>query len=112
MQPRTGGELDKVYKILYYSCRVSKRIGGAVEIYTTSQARANLFKLVEHTVDSHEPIYIVGKHNKAVLLSEEDYRAIIETLYISSIPGMKDSILKASKEPLEKYSDEIDWDNV
>jgi len=83
-----------------------------MEIYSTSQARANLFKLVEHTAVSHDPIYIVGKHNKAVLLSEEDYRAMLETLYIISIPGMKDSLLKARKEPLEKFSDEIDWDNV
>lgn len=83
-----------------------------MEIYTTSQARTNLFKLVEHTAKSHDPIYIVGKHNKAVLISEEDYRAIIETLYISSIPGMKESILTASKDAVENFSDNIDWDNV
>ena len=83
-----------------------------MEIYTTSQARANLFKLMEHAVESHDPVYIVGKHNKAVLISEEDYRALIETLYISSIPGMKDSILSASKEPIENFSDKIDWDDV
>lgn len=83
-----------------------------MEIYTTSQARANLFKLVEHTNDTHDPVYIVGKHNKAVLLAEEDYRAMLETLYITSIPGMKESILKASKDPLDEFSDKIDWDNV
>ena len=83
-----------------------------MEIYTTSQARANLFKLLEYTVESHEPVYIVGKNKKGVLISEEDYRAMVETLYISSIPGMKDSILSASKESLEDFSDKIDWDNV
>ena len=83
-----------------------------MEIYTTSQARANLFKLVEHAAQSHEPVYIVGKHNKTVLISEEDYRAMIETLYLVSIPGMKDSILNSSQEPLESFSDKIDWDNV
>jgi prevent-host-death family protein len=83
-----------------------------MEIYTTSQARANLFKLVEHIAEAHDPIYIVGKHNKAVLISEEDYRAMVETLYISSIPGMKESILSASQEPIESFSDKIDWDHV
>lgn len=83
-----------------------------MEIYTTSQARANLFKLVENTSHSHEPVYIVGKSNKAVLISEEDYRAMVETLYLVSIPGMKESILEASKEPLENFSDKLDWDDV
>lgn len=83
-----------------------------MEIYTTSQARSNLFKLIDHAAEVHDPIYIVGKHNKAVLIAEEDYRAMVETLYLSSIPGMKDSILNASKEPIENFSDKIDWDNV
>lgn len=83
-----------------------------VDIYTTSQARANLFKLVESTARSHAPVYIVGKKHKSVLISEEDYRAMIETLYLTSIPGMKDSILNASQGPIETYSDTIDWDDV
>lgn len=83
-----------------------------MEIYTTSQARTNLFKLIEHITQSHDPVYIVGKQNKAVLISEEDYRAMIETLSICSIPGMKDSIINASKEPIENFYDKIDWDNV
>ncbi|MBM3610241.1 MAG: type II toxin-antitoxin system Phd/YefM family antitoxin [Alphaproteobacteria bacterium] len=80
--------------------------------YTPTQARANLFKLMEETNQSHNPIYILGKNNKAVLLSEEDYRSMIETLYIMSIPGMKDSILNASKASLSDFSESIDWDNV
>jgi len=83
-----------------------------MDIYTTSQARSNLFKLVEHTANSHDPIYIVGKHNQAVLISAEDYRAIMETLYITSIPGMRESILSSAQEPIEEFSDKIDWDNV
>lgn len=79
-----------------------------MDIYTTSQARANLFKIIDHAVQFHDPIYIIGKKNKkAVLLAEEDYRALDETLYLTSIPGMKDSILKASKEPLETFSDKV-----
>jgi len=83
-----------------------------MEIYTTSQARANLFQLVDHAAESHNPVYIVGKKNKVVLIDEKDYQALIETLYIASIPGMKESILKARNEPIETYSDKIDWDNV
>lgn len=83
-----------------------------MEIYTTSQARANLFKLVEMSNETHEPIYIIGKKNKSVLISEEDYRAMAETLHLTSIPKMKESILKESKQPLETFSESIDWENV
>ena len=86
--------------ILKWLCRV----------FSISQARANLFKLIERTAESHDPVYIVGKTNKAVLISEEDYRAMVETLYLTSIPGMKESIIEASKEPLENFSDKIDGD--
>ena len=51
-----------------------------MEIYTTSQARANLFKLVDHAAHSHDPVYIVGNNHKAVLIAEEDYKALLETL--------------------------------
>ena len=83
-----------------------------MEIYTTNQARSNLFKIVEHASQSHEPVYIVGKQNKAVLICEEDYRAMIETLYITSIPGMKESILSAAKEPLENFQETINWNDL
>ena len=83
-----------------------------MEIYTTSQARAELFKLVKYTNKAHDPVFIIGKKDKAVLISEEDYRSMLETLHITSVPGLKESILKASKEPLEEFSESIDWDNV
>ncbi len=83
-----------------------------MNMYTTSQARANLFKIIDHASGAHEPIYIIGKKNKVVLIAEEDYRAMAETLYITSVPGLKDSILKASKEPIENFSDEINFDDV
>ena len=79
-----------------------------MEIYTTSQARQELFKLVDSTSETHDPIYIVGKRNKAVLISEDDYRAMVETLYITSVPGMKESIIKAQKEPIKNFSEKID----
>jgi antitoxin YefM len=83
-----------------------------MQIYTPTQARTNLFKLMVQTNQSHSPVYIVGKNSKSVLISEEDYRSMVETLYITSIPGMKESILNASKEPLKNFAEKIDWDNV
>lgn len=83
-----------------------------MEFYNTSQARNNLFKIIDHVVASHEPTYIVGKQNKVVMIAEEDYRSLMETLHIISVPGLKESILEASKEPIEEFSETIDWENV
>lgn len=83
-----------------------------MELYTTSQARANLFKIVDYAAESHNPVYIVNKKHKTVLISEEDYRSLLETLHITSIPGMTESILAASREPLENFSDTLDWEDV
>jgi antitoxin YefM len=83
-----------------------------MEIYSTSQARENLFKLVDLVSTSHAPVYVVGKRNKAVLLSDETYRSLMETIYLTSIPGMKESILEGRKETLENFSTEIDWDDI
>lgn len=74
-----------------------------VTIYTSTQARAKLFNLIDETNETHEPIYIKGKRNNAVIISEKDYEGLQETLAIYSIPGLVESILEASKEPLEKF---------
>lgn len=79
-----------------------------MEIYTTSQARNDLFKLVDSINQNHEPVYIVGKRNKAVLISEEDYRAMKETLHIMSVQGLKKSIIEMHNKPLDEYSENID----
>jgi len=76
---------------------------------TASRARAQLYKLVDLAARSHEPIQITGKRNNAVLVSEEDWRAIQETLYLVSIPGMRESIRKGLKTPLKKCSPNLDW---
>ena len=76
---------------------------------TASQARAQLYKLVDRTADSHEPVQITGKRNNAVLISEEDWRSIQETLYLLSMPGMRESIRKGLKAPLKKCSPHLDW---
>ena len=75
-------------------------------IYTSTQARAKLFHLIDETNQTHEPIYIKGKRNDAVIISKEDYEGLQESLYIYSVPGLVESILEASKEPLEEC---VEW---
>lgn len=76
---------------------------------TASKARAMLYKLLDKTATSHEPIQITGKRNNAILICEEDWKAINETLYLLSIPKMRDSIRKGLKTPLKECSRELDW---
>lgn len=74
-----------------------------------SKARSNLYRLIDETAISHEPILIAGKRSSAVLVSEEDWRAIQETLYLLSIPGMRASIRKGMKTPVEKCIKALRW---
>ena len=67
-----------------------------------TQARSNLYKLLDQAAESHEPIQITGKRSSAILISEEDWRSIQETLYLVSIPGMRESIRKGMALPLSK----------
>ena len=67
-----------------------------------SQAKIKLYELLDKTAESHKPIQIIGKRHNAVLLGEDDWRAIQETLYLLSIPGMKKSIQQGLKTPLKK----------
>ena len=76
---------------------------------TASDARSNLYKLIDQTNESHEPVLISGKRNNAVLISEEDWEAIQETLYLTSIPGMRESILEGMKEPVSECDSGINW---
>ncbi|MDP3442726.1 MAG: type II toxin-antitoxin system Phd/YefM family antitoxin [Ignavibacteria bacterium] len=78
-------------------------------VLTASDARSNLYKLIDQTNESHEPVIITGKRNNAVLVSEDDWKSIQETLYLTSIPGMKESIVAGMKEPLSKSLKKIDW---
>lgn len=59
---------------------------------TATEARSNLYRLIDETAESPQPIVIMGKRNKAVLVAEEDWAAIQETLYLLSVPGMRESI--------------------
>ncbi len=76
---------------------------------TATKARSNLYKLIDETAKDSEPIYISGKRNNAVLLSEDDWRAVEETLYLLSIPKMRESIIKGMKTPVDKCSDKLIW---
>jgi len=76
---------------------------------TATIARKQLYSLMDDVADSHEPIHITGKRHSAVLVSADDWRAIEETLFLESIPGMKDSIIKGLKMPIEKCEKELDW---
>jgi antitoxin YefM len=74
-----------------------------------TQARSKLYQLLDETAQSHEPIQITGRRSNAVLVSEEDWRSIQETLYLLSIPGMRDSIRKGMAEPLGQTSTSPGW---
>lgn len=76
---------------------------------TATEARRQLYSLLDDVANSHEPIQIAGRRNSAVLLSEDDWRSVQETLYLASIPGMRDSIRKGLKIPIEKCARELDW---
>lgn len=78
-------------------------------VLTASQARANLYRLIDETALSHEPIVIAGKRSSAVLVSQDDWKAIQETLHLLAIPGMRKSIIDGMSEPLAKSAKEIRW---
>lgn len=72
-------------------------------------ARDQLYKLVDSAADSHEPIFITGKRHNAVLLNEDDWRAIQETLYLLSIPGMRESLVETKQADDSEFKEELDW---
>ena len=74
-----------------------------------TEARARLYSLIDETNSTHDPVQITGKRGNAVLVSEADWKAIQETLYLVSIPGMRDSIVDGMQEPLSKSSKKLDW---
>jgi len=80
-----------------------------MQTITASEARANLYRLINETAESHQPIAITGKRTNAVLLSSEDWSAIQETLYLLSVPGMRESIIAGMSASTEECSKELDW---
>ncbi|MGB3683462.1 MAG: type II toxin-antitoxin system Phd/YefM family antitoxin [Rubrobacteraceae bacterium] len=76
---------------------------------TASEARANLYRLIDEAASSHQPLLISGKRNKAVLVSEEDWTAIQETLFLLSVPGMRESIREGMDAPVDECDEDLDW---
>lgn len=76
---------------------------------TASEARAKLYRLIDDAASSHEPILITGKRTNAVLLSEEDWSSIQETLFLLSVPGMRESIVEGLQTSPGECSKELDW---
>jgi antitoxin YefM len=74
-----------------------------------TNARANLYKLIEEASSGGEPIHITGKRSNAVIISESDWRAIQETLYLLAIPGMRESIREGFETPVSDCSEELEW---
>ncbi|MBR9897450.1 MAG: type II toxin-antitoxin system Phd/YefM family antitoxin [Gammaproteobacteria bacterium] len=76
---------------------------------SATEARANLYRVIDETAESHEPVLITSKRNNAVLLSESDWNAIQETLYLLSVPGMRESIKAGMEEEVEDCAEDLDW---
>jgi len=79
------------------------------KVMTVSQARTNIYKIMDETSQTHQPIMITGKRNNVVMISEEDWNAIEETLYLNSVSGMADSIKEAMDAPDSEFSEDIEW---
>ncbi len=80
-----------------------------MNIFNATEARSKLYSLIDETSITHEPIIITGKRSNAVLVSEEDWNAISETLYLLSIPEMRESIREGLDQDLSESSKELDW---
>lgn len=76
---------------------------------TATDARRDLYRLVDQVQESHEPVQITGKRGNAVLVAEDDWRAMQETLYLLSVPGMRDSIIEGMAAPVDQLEDEPGW---
>ena len=76
---------------------------------SASDARANLYRLMDQAAVSHQPIVITGKRHDSVLLSAEDWQAIQETLHLLSVPGMRESIKEGMAQPIDECDKELDW---
>jgi len=80
-----------------------------MQTLSASDARANLYRLMDQAAESHQPITITGKRNDVVLLSADDWQAIQETLHLLSVPGMRESIKEGMTEPIDRCAKELDW---
>jgi len=87
----------------------TERLEVLMTTLTATEARKQLYTLLDEVTLSHEPVQITGKRNSAVLVSSEDWRAVKETLFLLGIPGMRESIREGMNTPLEECSEELEW---
>ncbi len=80
-----------------------------MNILNVTEARSKLYSLIDEASSTHEPIVITGKRGNAVLVSEDDWNSISETLYLLSVSGMRESIKEGMDEPIEQCSTELNW---
>ena len=78
---------------------------------TATEARARLFRLIDEVTDEHQPMLVTGKRNNVVLISEQDWREIEETLYLLSVPGLKEDLLEGARTPVADCvaEDKLEW---
>ena len=76
---------------------------------SVKEASDNLYKVIDETAETHVPVLIIGKRNNAVLVSESDWNSIQETLYMVSIPKMRESIREGMEKDVSDCSDKLDW---
>lgn len=96
------------HEFLWYDISYAKR-NTLMTILKASEARSNLYRLIDEAAEHHTPVQITGKRNNAVLVGEDDWRSIQETLYLLSIPGMRESIRKGMAEPVAKLAKKPGW---
>ncbi|MCK5311182.1 MAG: type II toxin-antitoxin system Phd/YefM family antitoxin [Desulfobacteraceae bacterium] len=76
---------------------------------SATEARTKLYRLIDQASLSHEPIVITGKRANAVLISEDDWHSIQETMYLLNIPNMRESIREGLSTPIEDCKEDLDW---
>lgn len=82
----------------------------AMSITNATTARKNFFRLMDEAIDSKEPVCVTGKKGNVVIVAEDDWRSIQETLYLVSIPGMRDKLMKGLATPNEECATELpEW---
>ncbi len=104
MKSILDASLHEAYAVAY-----ANRGGTDVTTISATEARKRLYSLIDEVANSHEPVQITGKRGNAVLVGEDDWRAVQETLHLLSIPGMRESIREGMVTPIEDLEDRLDW---
>jgi PHD/YefM family antitoxin component YafN of YafNO toxin-antitoxin module len=92
--------LDKTYAFPYVI---------SMKNLTATEARKNLYRLIDEVTVTSEPIQITGKRSSAILIARDDWEALQDTVHLLSIPGMRESIREGLETPIEDCVEELDW---